>query len=187
MAGFGASFPELEAIARDVEATRANLAGERAGEPRHLFQLMAHARQTSQGTYQTLMAYDNLSDGHLGAYLQNVELLRATAKAAQDVRQEASLQMNAQKAAIVAARAAAISATAESQSAAANLETSRVMQQRYVNERRDRLGKELAKEEHANDLDAVMPTDETVDGVELIRRLREDPRAEVVPMREEMR
>ena len=187
MAGFGASFPELEAIARDVEATRANLAGERAGEPRHLFHLMAHARQTSQGTYQTLMAYDNLSDGHLNAYLQNVELLRATAKAAQDVRQEAMLQMNAQKAAIVAARAAAISATAESQSAAANLEMSRVLQQRYVNERRDRLGKELAKEEHAKDLDAVMPADESVDGLEMIRRLREDPNAEVVFPEEGMR
>lgn len=183
-AGFGASFPELQAIARDVEVARSNLAGERAGDPRTLFDLMARARQTSQGTYQTLIAFDNLADGQLSAYLRNVELLKETAKAAQDIRQEAETQMNAQKAAIVAARAAAISATAESQSAAANLETSRVLQQQYVNDRRDRAAKELSKEENAKDLDAVMPADEGVDGLKMLRQLREDPTVDVVPTSE---
>lgn len=183
-AGFGASFPELQAIARDVEVARSNLAGERAGDPRTLFDLMAHARQTSQGTYQTLIAFDNLADGQLSGYLRNVELLKETAKAAQDIRQEAETQMNAQKAAVVAARAAAISATAESQSAAANLETSRVLQQQYVNERRDRAAKELSKEENAKDLDAVMPADESVDGLKMLRQLKENPTVDVVPTSE---
>lgn len=183
-ASFGASFPELEAIARDVETARANLAGERAGDPRTTFDLIAHARQTTQGSYQTLMAFDNLGDGQLTAYLRNVELLKETAKAAQDLRQEAEGQINAQKAAIIAARAAAVSATAESQSASANLETSRVLQQQYVNERRDRAAKELAKEENGKDLNAVMPADETVDGLKMLRTLRENPTAEVVPTAE---
>jgi hypothetical protein len=180
-ASFGASFPELEAIARDVETARSNLAGERAGDPRTVFELIAHARQTTQGSYQTLISFDNLADGHLSGYLRNVALLKETAKAAQDLRQEAEGQINAQKAAIIAARAAAVSATAESQSAAANLETSRILQQQYVNERRDRAAKELAKEKNAKDLDAVVPADESVDGLKLLRTLRQDPAAPVVP------
>jgi hypothetical protein len=183
-AAFGASFPELEAIARDVETARSNLAGERAGEPRTLFDLMSHARQTAQGAYQTVIAYDNLADGQLSGYLKNIQLLQATAKAAQDIRQETQGQYNAQKAAVLAARAAAISASAESQSAASNLETSRVLQQQYVNDRRDRAAKELAKEENAKDLDAVMPADESVDGLKMLRQLREDPTVEVVPTSE---
>ena len=183
-ASFGASFPELEAIARDVETARSNLAGERAGDPRTTFDLIAHARQTTQGSYQTLIAFDNLADGQLTAYLKNVALLRETAKAALDLRQEAEGQINAQRAAIIAARAAAMSATAESQSAAANLETSRVLQQQYVNERRDRAAKELAKEENAKDLNAVMPADESVDGLKMLRTLRENPTADVVPTTE---
>jgi hypothetical protein len=180
-ASFGASFPELEAIARDVETARSNLAGERAGDPRTVFDLIAHARQTTQGSYQTLIAFDNLADGQLSGYLRNVALLKETAKAAQDLRQEAEGQINAQKAAIIAARAAAVSATAEAQSASANLETSRVLQQQYVNERRDRAAKELAKEKNAKDLDAVIPADESVDGLKMLRTLREDPTADVVP------
>lgn len=181
---FGASFPELQAIAQDVEIARSNLAGERAGDPRTTFDLIAHARQTSQGSYQTLMAFDNLADGQLSGYLKNVSLLQEGAKAAQDLRQEAELQMNAQKAAVIAARAATLSATAENQSALANLETSRVLQQQYVNERRDRAAKELAKDKNAKDLDAVIPTDESVDGLKMLRTLRDDPAADVVPTTE---
>jgi hypothetical protein len=145
---------------------------------------MSHARQTAQGAYQTVIAYDNLADGQLSGYLKNIQLLQATAKAAQDIRQETQGQYNAQKAAVLAARAAAISASAESQSAASNLETSRVLQQQYVNDRRDRAAKELAKEENAKDLDAVMPADERVDGLKMLRQLREDPTVEVVPTSE---
>jgi hypothetical protein len=178
-ASFGASFPELEAISRDVEATRSNLAGEHASDPRGLFDLIAHARQTKQGVYQTLMAYDNLADGQLGEYLRDVKLAQVTAQAAMDLRQATQGPLDTKTATVLTAKAAALSATAEAQSAAAALEMSRVLKQQYVNDRQRETGNELAKAKNANDLAHSMPADESVDGLATLRNVR-DANAPVV-------
>lgn len=170
-AGFGMSFPELEAIANDVEAARANLAGERAGDPRSLFDLMSHARQTKQGVYQTLMAFDNAVDGHLTTYLEQYKQNAKFKEMTQDIVQEASRDHSPNEAIVISARANALSAQANRETADAALEQTRVAQQQYVNQRKRELAEEVAKEEHAKALEDSMPADETIDGLESAREM----------------
>jgi len=184
-AGFGISFPELQAIADDVEVTRSNLVGERAGEPRTVFQLLTHSRQTALGSYHSLIAYDNMADGHMSSYMKEIEARKKLQELTNDVGLEAlTTDYNANRAAIISARASALTARAARQSADTALEQTRIMQQEYVNDRRDRAAKEFAKDEAAKDLESIAPADETIDGLKLIREMRRDPTLEVVPTKE---
>jgi hypothetical protein len=171
---FGVTFPELEAIVRDVETTRANIAGEH-DEARTVFDLLRHARSSKTSAYQTLMAYDGLLDGQLDEYVKNMSkqfTLSSLSASILAQTQSATAPLDTKRATVLGAQASAVTAVAAAQSASANHEIARAQQHEIVEQKANEAAASVAKTVHEAELKDAMPATEEIDALEDLRRLR---------------
>jgi hypothetical protein len=171
---FGITFPELEAIVRDINTTRANIAGENK-DARTIFSLMRDARAAKTSTYQTLMAYNDLVDGQLDEYVKNMDKQFALSSLGSSLlaqTQDPTAPLDTKRAAVLGAQASAVTAVAAAQSASANQEIARVLQHQMVDAEADRAAAAVSRKLHEAELQDSMPANEQVDALEDLRRLR---------------
>jgi len=129
---FGTTFPELRAIADDVAAIRRNAMGLAPNDPRTLSTLLEHAAQTRSGAYQAVMAFDAARFGLLDPYLHQAKLMADISERTLAIQQAADGALDPQHAAVLSAKADAMTATTTLAVAQSSMELARIEQQRYV-------------------------------------------------------
>lgn len=133
---FGATFPEVKAIADDAEGLRASFGGgilrPGAVNPFALQQFFANASNATGSAYQTLVGVDESVYGLTKEHLLTVELMKNVGTASEVLRKESMLAMTPQSAAVVGAKAAAQTAVSAAVSATSLAELVRIQRLQYM-------------------------------------------------------